>query len=153
MSVDTADVAVQRHPQLVGRRLRHGQAGAEHRIGAQAGLVVGAVEIDQGTVDLALIERVETGDRVGDLEVDEADRGQHPLATEAGAAVAQLDRFVFAGGRAARHRGSPEGTGSQHDVDLNGRVATRVQDLAALNMEDLAHGVGKLVPRSEPCAG
>ena len=42
----------------------------------------------------------------GDLAVDEADGGEHTLAEVAVAAVTQLDRFVLAGGRAARHRGA-----------------------------------------------
>ena len=58
VGVDTADVAVQRQLQLIGRRLGDGEAGAEDGVGAEAGLVVGAVEVEQRLVDQPLIERL-----------------------------------------------------------------------------------------------
>ena len=47
VGVGAADVAVQRQAELVGRGLGHGQRHAEDGVGAEAGLVVGAVEVDQ----------------------------------------------------------------------------------------------------------
>ena len=62
------------------------------------------------------------------------------LAAEAGAAVAQLDRLVLAG-RGARRARSPGrvAPGREHDLDLDGGVAARVEDLAADDVLDLAH--------------
>ncbi len=70
-----------------------------------------------------------------------ADGRGDALAAVAVAAVAQLDGLVLAGGRAARHGGPPVGPAGQHDVDLDGRVAAGIEDLAALHVHDLAHRV------------
>ena len=58
VGVGAADVAVQRQLQLVGGRPGDGEAGAEDGVGAEAGLVVGAVEVEQGLVDEPLVERL-----------------------------------------------------------------------------------------------
>ena len=47
VGVGAADVAVERQLELVGRGLGHGQRHAEDGVGAEAGLVVGAVEVDR----------------------------------------------------------------------------------------------------------
>ena len=73
VGVGAADVAVQRQAQLVGRRLGHGQRHAEDGVGAEAGLVVGAVEVEHLAVDLALVEGVEAEQRLADLAVDVVD--------------------------------------------------------------------------------
>ena len=67
-----AEVAPQRQALLGRRRARGGQRHAEDRVGAEARLVVGAVELDQRAVERRLVERVEAGDRLGDLAVDVA---------------------------------------------------------------------------------
>ena len=102
VGVGAADVAVQRQLELVGRGLGHGERHAEDGVGAEAGLVVGAVEVDQRPVDAALVERVEADDGVGDLAVDVGDGVEHALAAEAVAAVAQLDRLERPGRGAGR---------------------------------------------------
>ena len=53
VGVRAADVAVQRQLELVGRGLGDGEADAEDRVGAEPGLVVGAVEVDELGVDRA----------------------------------------------------------------------------------------------------
>ena len=140
VGVGAADVAVQRHAQLVGGGLGDRQADAEDRVGAETCLVVGAVELAQQRVDDALRHRVEAVEGVGDLAVDEADGVLDTLAAVAVAAVAQLDGFVLAGRRAARHGGTPGGAGVEDDLDLDGRVAARIEDLAADDFDDLTHG-------------
>ena len=87
-----------------------------------------------------LAERVAAAQLVGDLAVDVADGLLDALAAVALAAVAQLDGLVLAGGRAARHRRPAARAAGQHDLDLDGRVAARVEDLAAVDVDDLAHG-------------
>jgi hypothetical protein len=62
------------------------------------------------------------------------------LAVVAAVAVAQLDRLVGAGGRARRHRGPTEGAVLEGDVDLHGRVAAAVEDLACGDVDDGGHG-------------
>ena len=70
----------------------------------EAGLVLGAVEVDQQRVDAALLGPVEPFEGVGDLAVDEPDGRGDALAEVAGAAVAQLDGLVLARRGAAGHR-------------------------------------------------
>ena len=82
VGVRAADVAVQRDVQLVGGRLGDRQADAEDGVGAESGLVVGAVEVAQHGVDHALVERVVALQRVGDLTVHERHGVAHPLATD-----------------------------------------------------------------------
>ena len=76
VGVGAADVAVQRQLQLVGGGLGDGEADAEDGVGAEPGLVVGAVELDQRGVDEPLVEGVDAAQLVGDLAVDEADGGR-----------------------------------------------------------------------------
>ena len=137
--VGAADVAVQRELGLVGRRLRRGERHAEDRVGAEAALVVGAVEGDELVVEEALVGGVEADDGVGDLGVDVLDRGAHALAAVALAAVAQLDGLVGAGAGAARHDGPAARAGEQLDLDLDGRVPPGVEDLPAHDLDDRAH--------------
>ena len=53
-------------------------------------------------------------------------------------AVAQLERLVRAGRGAGRHGGAAHGAGLERDIDLDGRVAAAVQDLPAVDADDLA---------------
>ena len=58
VGVRSADVAVERHVELVGGRLGHGEAHPEDGVGPETRLVVGAVEIAQQRVDRPLTEAV-----------------------------------------------------------------------------------------------
>ena len=116
----------------------------EDGVGAEPGLVVGAVEVDQDAVDVALVERVEPDERVVDLAVDVADRVEHALAAEAVAAVAQLDRLELPRRRAGRDDGAAARPAVEDDLDLDRRVAARVEDLAADDVFDGAHGADRL---------
>ena len=86
--VRATDVAIEGQLTLGCRGLRDGQRDPEDRVGAEPRLGVGAVELDQRRVEAALIERLDTDDRFGDLVVDVGDRVLDPLASEALAAVA-----------------------------------------------------------------
>ena len=139
VGVGPADVAVQREIELGGGRLGDGQARAEDGVGAEPGLVVGAVEVAQLDVDQSLLEGIDAAQRRGDLAVDVADCGCHTLAEVSLAAIAQFDRLVLAGRCARRHRGAPAGSALQLDFDLDGGVAAGVEDLTADDADDLAH--------------
>src|SRR6185503_18414282 len=93
-----------------------------------------------------LVGRVAPGHGLGDLAVDVADRLRHALAAVLLAAVTQLRRLELAGRRAARNGGAPGGAGAQDELDLDGRVAPAVEDLAGVDLLDLAHSW--LIPRS-----
>src|SRR5262249_38767332 len=72
---------------------------------------------------------VEPDHRVGDLAVHVLDGACHTLAAVARVVIAQLDGFVRARARTARHRGSTPRAGDQLDFDLYGRIAPGVEDL------------------------
>jgi hypothetical protein len=135
----TADVAIQRQLALVGGGLRRRQRHAEHRVGAEAGLGVGAVEGHERVVDEALVESVEPEHGVGDLAVHVLDGPEDALPAVTLAAVAQLERFVGAGARPARDSRPPPRAGDQLDFGFDGRIAARVQDLPGDDLDDGAH--------------
>ena len=87
----------------------------------------------------ALIGRVKTDDRGCDLAVDMVDRACDPFPEPGGAAVTELDGLVLAGGGAGRHRGHATGAGGELDLDLDGRVAPRVEDLPGVDVGDRSH--------------
>ena len=63
--------------------------------------------------------------------VDILDREQDALAVvTALVAVAQLAGFVHAGRRAGRHGRAADGAVVERDLDLDGRIAAGVEDLA-----------------------
>ena len=65
------------------------------------------------------------------------DRGQDALAAVAAlVAVAQLDRLVGAGRGARRHRRPADRAVAEDDVDLDRRIAARVEDLARVDELD-----------------
>ena len=142
VGVDPADVAVQRQAELVGRGPGHREGDAEDGVGAQVRLVVGAVEVDEQPVDVALVEGVEPDQGVVDLVVDVGDRVEHALAAVAALAVAELDGLEGAGGGAGRDDGAAAGTGVEDDLDLDGGVAAAVEDLSTGDVLDDAHGLG-----------
>ena len=84
------------------------------------------------SVDRGLVLGVQADERVEDFAVDGVDRLAHALAAVALlVAVAQLHRFVRAGGGAGGHRGAAERAVLQHHVDFDGRIAAAVEDFAA----------------------
>ena len=115
------------------------EARTEHGVGAEAALVVGAVEVEQLAVDLALVERLQADEDVGDLRVDVVDSGEHALAPVPIAAISQLDRLEASRARARRHDGPALGARLEVDLDLDGGVATGVEDLAACDVFDAGH--------------
>jgi hypothetical protein len=135
-----AEVAVERKRRLLGRGLGDRAGDGEDRVGAEARLVVGAVERDQRLVDEALLGGVEPQDRLADLGVDVLDRAHDALAEVAlRVAVAQLDRFLRARRRAGRHGRAARVAGLEDDVGLDRGVAARIEDLAGDDVDDGAH--------------
>ena len=91
-------------------------------------------------VEGALLGGAGARQRRGDLAVDVGDRLRDALAGPGVAAVAQLDRLELAGRGARGDRGEAARAGLERDLDLDGRVAARVEDLARVDGGDGAHG-------------
>ena len=146
-AVELGQVAVERLLGVGRGGLGGRQGDAEQRVGAEPALVRGAVELDHRPVERALLGGAGAGQRRGDLAVDVGDRAGDALAGPALAAVAQLDRLELAGRGARGDRGEAAGAGLQRDLDLDGRVAARVEDLARVDGGDGAHGGASLFRR------
>src|SRR5439155_7111553 len=129
---DPADIAVERLVELDGRRLGASEADAEHRVGAEPGLVRRAVERNEGAVDRELVGRVETGQRIEDLAVYGADRLLHAPTPKALAAIALLDRLMGPGRGPRRHRRATHRAAVERHVDLDRGIAAAVEDLAGV---------------------
>ena len=141
MRARAADIAVERQARLLRRRLRDRERDAEDGVGAEAALVGRAVELDHRAVDAELIVGVAARERVEDLAVDRVDGLADALAAVALlVAVAQLDRLVGAGRSARGNRRAADDAGVQRHVDLDGRIAAAVEDLAGVDVGDRSHG-------------
>ena len=100
----------------------------------------GAVEVDQPLVDQPLLAGL-VADELGADDVQDAVDGLgHALAAVALAAVAQLHRLEGAGGRAAGHGGPGDRPVVEGDLDLDGGVSARVEDLPRAYGIDAGHG-------------
>ena len=139
MRVRAADVAVERQTSGISGSLRGSHGHTEDGVSAEVLLVVGAVDLDHGGVQHALIVSLDAGDRVGDGLVDVAHGVAHALALVAVVAVAQLVRLVLAGGRAGRDGGQAVGTVVEEDLDLDGRVTAGIQDFTGVRQHDVSH--------------
>ena len=76
------------------------------------------------------------------ISVQFNDQQQSALAAEAPFTVAQLVGLVDPRARPGRHRGPPECSGEQLALDFDGGVASGVDNLPTVQMDDLAHASG-----------
>src|SRR5712692_5145275 len=124
------------HGRRAGRRERHG----EESVRAEARLVSRSVHLEQAPVDFGLLARVEAHERRSYrlVHVRDGAKDAEP-AVAARVAVAQLERFARADGRAggdARVRVRPVG---ERHLCLDRRPAPRVEDLSPAHELDPAH--------------
>ena len=133
-----AEILVQRHVEVGRGRLGHGQRRAQNRVGAQARLVLRAVELNQGLIDLGLTRGIQADERLPDLGVDVLYGLPDTLSqVPPRVAVAQLDGFPLPRGRTRWHGGASQGTTRQDHVHLNGRIAATIEDLVGDNLGNL----------------
>ena len=91
-------------------------------------------------VDQPLVAGLDLAQRVGDAFVDVGHGVVDALAAVTlGVAVAQLHRLEGAGGGARGHRGPRQDAVLKQHLDLDGRVAARVQDLPGGDVLDACH--------------
>ena len=104
VGVRAAQVLVQRQVRGGGGCVGNGQGHAQDGVGAQLALVRGAVQVQHGLVDAALVGGVEAGQCRGDL-VDDRVNGLLDTLAEVTAlvAVTEFDGFVLAGGSPGRN--------------------------------------------------
>ena len=93
-----------------GAGVGDGEGDGEGGVGAEDGLVGGAVEFEHPPVDGGLVVGVRAAEGVGDGAVDVGDGLEHALARVAGlVAVAEFERLVGAGACAGGDGCAPEG--------------------------------------------
>ena len=127
LGIDAAQIAVQRQAVYVRSRMSHSQRNAQDGVGAVLGLVLGAVRFDQGLVNGGLAGNVHTLNDVRQHVVHVVHGLLHALAEVTGfIAVAQLQRFAFAGGGAAGHHGAAKVTAGSGNLYFDGGVAPGV---------------------------
>ena len=97
------------------------------------------VELEHRLVDDPLVVGGEALDGRADLLDHRVDGLADALAEVAVPAVAQLDRLEGAGGGAAGHHRPGERSVVEEDLDLDGGVAARVEDLAGADGFDGCH--------------
>jgi hypothetical protein len=140
VGVRAAEVPVERELEARRGGVRGRERRAEDRVRAERVLVGGAVEIDQRAVDLALVERLEPDERLGDRSAHVRDRAEHALAPITLLfAVTELARLVLPRRGAARDRRPTDRPVVEHDVDLDRGVAAGIEDLARVDLGDRAH--------------
>ena len=131
-------VAVERDA-LGGRAgLGDGEGDAEDGVRAEVGLVRRVIHLVHQVVDGRLVGRVHAQDLGSDLVVHVGDSAEDALAHVPITLVAQLDGLIRARRRTAGHRRAVQ-LAARHDVDLDRRVAARVEDLAGLHGVDGGH--------------
>ena len=116
------------------------QGAAQDGVCAETALVGGAVGFDQSLVDGALIGCVHAQQVFVAFVVDVIYRLQNALAQVLGlVAVAQFHGLESAGGGARRNDGTTSRAVIQQNFDFDGGVTAGVQDLPAVNIDDIAH--------------
>ena len=96
--VDAADVAIKRYRKIIGSSSCHCERNSKDRIRSKPALVVSSIKLDKYSVDVALIECIETNERVVDFVVDVSDSIEHALTHVTTFTVAKLDGLERPGG-------------------------------------------------------
>ncbi len=111
--------------------MRHRQRDPEQRVCAQVVFVRRAVEFDQLSVDLRLVQRVPSFEGRRDLVVNIGHCFLDAFAAEpALVAVTQFPCFMFAGARSAWDRCPAKCPAFNADINFNGGITARIQNFA-----------------------
>ena len=141
MGGNTANIGIKRQAARIGGGLGDGQADAEDGIGTQAALVLGAVQLDHGEVDIALVLGIDADQFLADVLVHRVHRLQHALAQIAClVAIAQLHSLMRAGGGTRGHSGAAKAAVFQQNVHLHRGIAPAIKDFAGVDVDDGGHG-------------
>mmetsp|Transcript_124212 Transcript_124212/g.322656 ORF Transcript_124212/g.322656 Transcript_124212/m.322656 type:complete len:520 (+) Transcript_124212:44-1603(+) len=150
LAAELGDVLVQRHLAGGGACAADCHGDRQDGIGTELGLapaplVLGAVELlDHLLVDARLVRDVHAHELGGDDVVDVGHGLEHALAEKpALVVVAQLKGLVDPRRGARGHRRAEERR-LRAEVDLHGRVATGIENLARTDLDDLRHHGRKL---------
>ena len=145
VSVRAAEVLVQGQVCRLSSSLGHGQGNAQDSVGAQLALVVGAVQSNHGCVNSALVGSLDADNLFSDFFDNRLHCAQNTLAQVYGlVAVTALNSLPLTGGCTRGHSCAGECTVFEQNLDLNGRVAAGIQNLACVNCGNNSHGLFSL---------
>ena len=134
---DAAQIAIQRRHLGLRGSARGGHGNSQDRVCAELGFVGRAVEFDHLVIDRGLILGFHAGDGRSNFLQDVCDSFARAFAeVTLGIGVAQLDGFMFAGGRAGGNSRAAHGSVGQNDIGFDGGIAPRVENLAAYNLDN-----------------
>jgi hypothetical protein len=108
-------------------------------VGAQLGLVRGAVELDQLGVEQPLLRRLEADDLGPDVVDDDLDGVLHALTGIPLAAVAEFGCLERAGGCPARHARAGDRAVVEEHLHLDRGIPPGIEDLACAEGFDGGH--------------
>jgi hypothetical protein len=142
MCIHATDIAVERHSKFIGSGSRYGKRYTKDRIRPKAALVISAIKFEKDSINVTLIKGIETDKGVVDLVVDMGNSIKHTFTHVAGFAIAQFNGLKRAGRCTRGNYRSTIRTRFEDDLNLDGRVTAAVEDLAAGDVFDNAHGIG-----------
>ena len=111
---------------------------SKNGISTKVGLVRGTISLQHGFVDGALISSIDSDNGIGKDSVGVLDGFQAALSHVSLSTITEFVGLVDSSGCSRRDRSSVH-SGSSGDVDFDGRVSTRVDDLASMNASDGRH--------------
>ena len=138
--VRTTDVTEERQVGRVGSGLRDGKAHAENGVSAELLLVVSAVNLDHCGVDDALLACVEPNDGRLDVLDDIGDSLLNTLAeVTLLVAISKFVRLECSGRRSRRNCRSSSRVVVEQNLNLDGWVSARVENLSGIEGNDVSH--------------
>ncbi|MNE33035.1 hypothetical protein D3C80_1266770 [compost metagenome] len=139
-AVQFGDVGVQRNALGLGSGLGGGQGHGEDGVGTQLAFVLGTVQLDHRAVEGFLVGSILAQQQVADRAIDVGHGFQHALAqVTALVAITQLQCLAGTGGCTGRRASAADNAVLEDHIGFDGGVATGVQNLAALDVDDLCH--------------
>ena len=139
-AVDAAEITIQRKSAFFSSCACYRQGNSQNGVGAEAGLIRGAVELDHGAVNFRLLAGVVTDNFIADFVVDVGNGLKNTFAVIAGSiAVTKLNGFAAACGSTARDCCASDHAGSKNDLGFNGRIAAGIQYFTTKDFNNFAH--------------
>ena len=130
------DPRVQRLPGVLSEAPGGGDRHGDDRVRAEPGIPTRAVQRCQGRIQIAHTAPLGAGEQHDDVVVDVGDGSLHASTRVGAPVVAQLERFVLAGGRTGGCRGDLACAVAEGHADLDGGVAAGVEDRPGCDLGD-----------------
>src|SRR5690606_27667293 len=116
------------------------QGYCQDRIGAQVGLVFGAVQLEHDVVQATLVSSILTDQGVADHGVDGVNGLADTLAQVTGRVlITKFQRLTGTGGGTGRCTGPAQGSVFQNDIRLDGGVPAGIQHFTGFDVGNFGH--------------